>query len=60
MREIGLFTVAAALILFGLVMWTTSTTHALVATNGIDTMALMVGATDLPTSHFVDYSLIFN
>ena len=45
MRKIGLFGVAAALILFGLVMWTTSTTHALVATTGIDPMGMMVGAT---------------
>jgi len=33
MRKIGLFAAGTALILFGLVMWTTSTTHALVATS---------------------------
>jgi hypothetical protein len=48
------------LILFGLVMWTTSTTHALVATTGIEPIAMMVGAGDLPTSHFDDYSVVFN
>lgn len=60
MRKIGLFTAAAALVLFGLVMWTTSTTHALVATTGIDPSALMVGVKDLPTTQIHDYSLIFN
>jgi hypothetical protein len=60
MRKIGLFAVGTALILFGLVMWTTSTTHALVATTGIEPIAMMVGASDLTTSHFDDYSVVFN
>jgi hypothetical protein len=60
MRKIGLFAVGTALILFGLVMWTTSTTHALVATTGIEPIATMVGAGDPPTSRFDDYSVVFN
>jgi hypothetical protein len=60
MHKIGLFAVGTVLILFSLVMWTTSTTHALVATAGIEPMAMMVGAGDLPTSHFDDYSVVFN
>jgi hypothetical protein len=60
MRKIGFFAAGAALILFGLVMWTTTTTHALVATTGNSPLAMMAVAGDLPTSHFDDYSLIFN
>jgi len=60
MRKIGLFAAGTALILFGLVMWTTSTTHALVAATGINPLAMMAVAGDLPTSVFDDYSVVFN
>jgi hypothetical protein len=60
MRTIGYFAAAAVLILIGLGIWTIPTTHALAPTASIDPGALMSTATNLPTSHFHDYSLVFN
>jgi hypothetical protein len=64
MRKISLFAVAAALILAGVGSWAASTTQARVDTPppgpGIDTYQLMMNAKDLPTEHWVDYSVVFN
>jgi len=63
MRKISLFAVAAALILAGFGSWAVSTTQARVENPvgpGIDTFQLMMNARDLPTEHWVDYSLVFN
>jgi phosphotransferase system glucose/maltose/N-acetylglucosamine-specific IIC component len=61
MRKFGLF--AAALILAGFAGWIASTTQARVATpvNGarIDALQMMTAAGNLPTEHFVDYSLVY-
>jgi flavin reductase (DIM6/NTAB) family NADH-FMN oxidoreductase RutF len=65
MRKINMF--AAALILVGLgagVVTTNSRVAALtpVAAStpvGVDPLQIMAGATNLPTSHYVDYTLIF-
>ena len=58
MRKIS-FCVAgvAVLILIGVGTWTS--TSALAAST-IDPFAMMVSAKDLPTSHYVDYSVVFN
>ena len=60
MRTIGYFAAAAVLILIGLGLWTVPTTQAFVPTVNVDPMAMMSTATNLPTSHYVDYSLVFN
>jgi hypothetical protein len=60
MRTIGYFAAAAVLILIGLGLWTVPTTQAFAPTVGVDPMAMMSTATNLPTSHYVDYSLVFN
>jgi hypothetical protein len=60
MRTIGYFAAAAVLILIGLGLWTVPTTQAFVPTVGVDPTAMMSTATNLPTSHYVDYSLVFN
>jgi hypothetical protein len=60
MRTIGYFAVVAVLVLIGLATWTVPTTHAFVANTGIDPSAMTIATKDLPTSHYDDYSLIFN
>jgi|307.fasta_scaffold1753926_1 hypothetical protein len=60
MRTIGYLAAAAVLILIGLGLWTVPTTQALVPSIGIDPLTMMSTATNLPTSHYVDYSLVFN
>jgi len=60
MRTIGYLVAAAVLILIGLGLWTVPTTQALVPSIGIDPLTMMSTATNLPTSHYVDYSLVFN
>jgi hypothetical protein len=60
MRAIGYFAAASVLILIGLGIWTVPTTHAFVPNAGIDPAGMMVAAKNLPTSHFDDYSLVFN
>jgi len=60
MRTIGYLAAAAVLILIGLRLWTVPTTQALVPSIGIDPLTMMSTATNLPTSHYVDYSLVFN
>jgi len=60
MRKISLF--AAALILIALGAWAITTTPRVVASTpvGIDPFQMMTNARDLPTAHYVDYTLIFN
>ena len=60
MRTIGYFAAAAVLILIGLGLWTVPTTQAFVPSIGIDPLTMMSTATNLPTSQYVDYSLVFN
>jgi hypothetical protein len=63
MRRISLFAVAAALILAGVGSWAASITQARVDTPpgpGVDNIQLMMNARDLPTEHWVDYSVVFN
>jgi hypothetical protein len=38
----------------------TMTTTSALASSTIDPFAMMMGAKDLPTSHYDDYSLVFN
>jgi len=63
MRKISLFAGVAALFLIGVGAWigsgTWTSTSALAAST-IDPFAMMVSAKDLPTSHYVDYSVVFN
>ena len=60
MRKISMF--AAALILIAVGAWAITTTPRVVASTpvGIDPFQMMTNARDLPTAHYVDYSLIFN
>jgi hypothetical protein len=60
MRKISFSAAFAVLILIGVGVWTVSTTHTLAATAGIDPSGMMANAKDLPTSHYDDYSVIFN
>jgi hypothetical protein len=58
MRKISLFAgVVAVLVLIG--VGTGPSTSALAAST-IDPYAMMVSAKDVPTSHYVDYSVVFN
>ena len=65
MRKINVF--AAALILAGLGAWVVTTNSRVAASTpvaasmpvGIDPLQMMAGAANLPTSHYVDYTLIF-
>jgi type IV secretory pathway TrbD component len=64
MRKISLFAgVVSVLVLIGVGTWigvgTGISTKALAAST-IDPYAMMVSAKDLPTSHYVDYSVVFN
>jgi hypothetical protein len=63
MRKIALFAVPAAVILAGIGAWAASITQARVDTPpgpGVDNIQLMMNARDLPTEHWVDYSVVFN
>jgi hypothetical protein len=65
MRKTNLFAIAAAaLIIAGIGKWASSTIHATWAVIPIsvlmDPFKAMLNATDLPTSQYDDYSLIFN
>ena len=59
MRKINVF--AAALILAGLGAWVVTTNSRVAASTpvGIDPLQMMAGAANLPTSHYVDCTLIF-
>ena len=52
----------ALMILINLGAWAVTTNSRVAASTpvGIDPLQMMTGATNLPTSHYVDYSLIFN
>ena len=62
MRKFGLFA-ATALILAGFAGWIASTTQARVAapvnSARIDVGQMTTAAGNLPTEHFVDYSLVY-
>jgi NAD(P)-dependent dehydrogenase (short-subunit alcohol dehydrogenase family) len=60
MRTIGYFAAAAVLVLIGLGTLTVPATHAFVAASGIDPSAMMITSKNLPTSHYDDYSVVFN
>jgi hypothetical protein len=49
-----------ALILIGIGTWNVSANHARAASAGVDPFGMMTGAKDLPTSHYDDYSVVFN
>ena len=62
MRKISLVT-AIALMLAGVGVWATSNTQARIdvpAGAQINALQLMMGARDLPVTHYDDYSLVFN
>jgi len=63
MRKISFLSGVAVLVLIGVGAWiavgTSSSTSALAAST-IDPFAMMTSAKDLPTSHYVDYSVVFN
>ncbi len=61
-KIIGLFAIAAALVLAGVAGWIASATHARdsAATDvRVDPMQIMAQARDLPTERFVDLSVTF-
>ena len=60
MRKLSMF--AATLILIAVGAWAITTTPPVVASTpvGIDPLQMMSNARDLPTAHYVDYTLIFN
>jgi hypothetical protein len=60
MRKLSFFLGAAALMLIGISTWTVLTTHARAASVGVDPLAIMMSAKDLPTSPCDDYSVVFN
>jgi hypothetical protein len=64
MRRIRLFAVTAVVMLAGVGAWAASTTtRAPIDTlsgASIDTFQMTKSAKDLPTGHYVDYSLVFN
>jgi hypothetical protein len=63
MRKISVFAGIAVLFLIGVGAWigvgTWTSTSALAAST-IDPFAMMVNAKNLPTSHYVDYEVVFN
>jgi hypothetical protein len=63
MRKINFFTgVVTVLVLIGAGTWIgvgTGTSTSALADSAVDTLAMMMGAKGLPTSHYVDYSLVF-
>jgi len=62
MRKISFFAGVAVLILIGVGTWIgvgTGTPTALAAST-VDPFAMMTNAKDLPTSHYDDYSVVFN
>ena len=62
MRKLS-FLAVAVLILIGVGTWIgvgTGTPTSALAASTIDPFAMMTSAKDLPTSHYVDYTLVFN
>jgi hypothetical protein len=64
MRKISFFGgVVSVLVLIGVGTWIgvgTGTSTKALAASTIDPFAMMVSAKDLPTSHCIDYSVVFN
>jgi hypothetical protein len=63
MRKISVFAGIAVLFLIGVGAWIgvgTWTSTSALAGSTIDPFAMMVSAKNLPTSHYVDYSVVFN
>jgi hypothetical protein len=64
MHRIRMFALTVVVILAGVGAWAASTTtRARIDTPSgasIDTLQMTKGAKDLPTGHYVDYSLVFN
>jgi hypothetical protein len=64
MRKISFFGgVVSVLVLIGHGTWIgvgTGTSTKALAASTIDPFAMMASAKDLPTSHYVDYSVVFN
>ena len=64
MRKISVFAgVVAVLVLIGVGAWIgvgTWTSTSTLAASTLDPFAMMVSAKDLPTSHYLDYSVVFN
>jgi type IV secretory pathway TrbD component len=64
MRKISLFAgVVAVLVLIGVGTWIgvgTGTSTPALAASTVDPYAVMASAKDLPTSHYDDYSVVFN
>jgi hypothetical protein len=64
MRKISFFVgVVAVLVLIGVGTWLgagTWTSTSALAGSAVDPSALTMGAKGLPTSHYDDYSLVFN
>jgi hypothetical protein len=63
MRKISVFAGVAVSFLIGVGAWIgvgTWTSSSALADSTVDPFAMMVSAKNLPTSHFVDYSLVFN
>ena len=60
MRKISMF--AAALVLIGIAAWNIAAAPRVVASNAvrIDPLQMMISATDLPTAHWDDDSLVYN
>ena len=58
MRKISFFVgVVAVLVLIGAGTWTSTSA---LTDSTIDPLAMMLSAKNLPTSHYVDYSVVFN
>jgi type IV secretory pathway TrbD component len=64
MRKISIFAgVVAVLALIGVGTWIgvgTGTSTPALAASTVDPFAMLTSATDLPTSQYVDYSVVFN
>jgi hypothetical protein len=64
MRKISFFGGVAALLLISVGAWfgveTQTSTRALAVGSAIDPIAMMTSAKALPTSHYDDYSVVFN
>ena len=65
MRKISFFAGVAALLLIGVGTWIgigtwTSASARVEVGSPVDPLAMMTGAKGLPTSHYDDYSVVFN
>ena len=60
MRKISLF--AAALVLIGVGIWVLTTNSRVAASTpaGVDPLQIMANTTNLPATHYTDYTFIFN